>query len=244
MDAMQSKYLPAQIEFVFCNREPGEHEGSDRFMELVARHNVPLICLSSRNFRRSLGRDPDWRAKYDAEVASRLAEFQPDVCVLAGFMHIWGPAMSHRYPFLNVHPAAPNGPKGTWQEVIWQLIAQGATESGVMVHIATEELDAGPVIAYCMFHLRGTEFDGLWAEVKGKSIDDLKAGPGEEQLLFKLIRQHMVLRERPLLIEALKSLAEGHISVREGVVIGAQGLPVAGQDLTAVIESKLQHTRA
>jgi phosphoribosylglycinamide formyltransferase-1 len=45
---------------------------------------------------------------------------------------------------INLHPAAPGGPTGTWQEVIWQLIEGRAVETGVMMHLVTPELDRGP----------------------------------------------------------------------------------------------------
>ncbi|GAH59253.1 unnamed protein product, partial [marine sediment metagenome] len=42
-----------------------------------------------------------------------------------------------RYNMVNLHPAAPGGPTGTWQEVIWQLIENKAEETGVMMHLVT-----------------------------------------------------------------------------------------------------------
>ncbi len=42
--------LPAEIAFVFSNREPGEAEESDRFFELVHGYRLSLITLSSRRF--------------------------------------------------------------------------------------------------------------------------------------------------------------------------------------------------
>ena len=41
--ATHSGYAPAEIAFVFTNREAGEGEGSDRFMALVRNYGIPLI---------------------------------------------------------------------------------------------------------------------------------------------------------------------------------------------------------
>jgi hypothetical protein len=76
--------------------------------------------------------------------------------------------MCLRYNMINLHPAAPGGPAGTWQEVIWQLIRTGAHKTGVMMHLVTPELDRGPVVTYCIFSIRGsTPFDGYWQEIEG-----------------------------------------------------------------------------
>ena len=40
--------------------------------------------------------------------------FKPDLSLLAGYMLIISPEMCRRYPLINLHPAAPDGPKGTW----------------------------------------------------------------------------------------------------------------------------------
>ena len=44
------------------------------------------------------------------------------VLVMAGYMLIVSPAMCRRFAILNLHPALPGGPTGTWQEVIWRLL--------------------------------------------------------------------------------------------------------------------------
>jgi len=78
-----------------------------------------------------------------------VATLPADLCVLAGYMLIVGPEMCTRFNMINLHPAAPGGPTGTWQDVIWQLIKQRARETGVMMHLVTPELDRGPVVSYC-----------------------------------------------------------------------------------------------
>ena len=235
--------LDAKIEFVFCNREPGEAGGSDQFLRMVEGYGLPLITLSSRRYRRDHGGGPfsAHRDPFHQEVMRALAGFSPDVCVLAGYMLITSPEMCRRYPMINLHPASPQGPAGTWQEVIWRLIADRAHESGVTVHVATEVLDAGPVIAYCTYPIRGIEFDPLWDDVEERSTDELRAN-GEVQPLFKLIRTEGMRRERPLLLEALKWLVEGRLWLTGGRVLDAGGEPSEGKCLNEEVESFLHAT--
>ena len=76
------------------------------------------------------------------------------VLVLAGYMLIASPALCRKYAMLNLHPALPGGPKGMWQHVIWELIENEADETGAMIHLATAQLDRGPVVSSFRFSLR------------------------------------------------------------------------------------------
>ena len=220
--------LDARIEFVFSNRERGEAEGSDLFFKLVEGHGLPLITLSSTRYRREHGGGPmdRHRGPFHEEAMRVIAGFDVDLCVLAGYMLITSPEMCRRYPMLNLHPALPGGPVGTLQQVIWALIEQGASESGVMAHVATEVVDEGPVLTYCSFPIRGGAFDPLWQAAEGRSIDELRA-EGEEQPLFKTIRQEGLRRERPLLLETLRALANGRLAVSGGRVLDSSGAPIS-----------------
>ena len=226
-DAIDRGELAAEIAFLFCNREPGEHEGSDGFMEMVRLHGIPVVALSSQGFRRERGaaRFADVREAYDDAAMGLLAGHSADYHIAAGYGLIFGPAMARSRPALNLHPAAPDGPVGTWQQVIWQLIETRATESGAFVHLATDDLDRGPVVTYVTYTVRGAGFDELWAEVEGATVAELQANHGEELALLQAIRRQMVLRERPLLLETLKAVAEGRVRVDRAAVVDAAGNP-------------------
>ena len=127
---------------------------------------------------------------------NRLQDFSPDLCVLAGYMLIVSQEMCRRYNMINLHPAAPGGPTGTWQEVIWQLIDSQAQETGVMMHLVTPELDKGPPVAYCTFPIRGDPFDKYWPEIEGLQVNSSN-GHDAGDSLFKPIRKNGVARECP-----------------------------------------------
>jgi len=224
----------AEIAFAFCNRETGEAKESDLFLKLVESYAVPLVCFSYRNFKanKGVGR----RLDYDREVMKRLEGFHPDLCVLAGYMLIVGEEMCQRYNMINLHPAAPGGPKGTWQEVIWQLIDSKADVTGVMMHLVTPELDMGPPVAYCTFPIRGKPFDKYWQKIEGQPVAEIKQKQGENNRLFKLIRKHGLAREFPLIIAALKAFSQGKVRISpEKQVIDAEGKPIKGYNMTSEI---------
>jgi len=222
--------IEAEIAFVFCNRESGESQETDLFLKLVKSYGIPLVCFSYQKFKASRGLIS--RLDYDREVMKCLQGFHPDLCVLAGYMLIVGKEMCQRYNMINLHPAAPGGPKGTWQEVIWQLIDNKAEETGVMMHLVTPELDEGPPVAYCTFPIRGKAFDKYWREIEGKPVAEIKQRQGENNHLFRLIRKHGLAREFPLIISALKAFSQGKVKIMAGKVVDAKGRPINGYNLT------------
>jgi folate-dependent phosphoribosylglycinamide formyltransferase PurN len=236
--------IQADITFVFCNREPGESKESDLFQKLVESYGLPLVCFSSKEFKTNQPRlSPRWRLSYDREVMKRLESFSPDLCVLAGYMLIVGAEMCRKYHMINLHPAAPGGPKGTWQEVIWQLIDSEAEETGVMMHLVTPELDMGPPVAYCTFPIKGKPFDKYWPEIEGQSMAEVKQSQGESNRLFKLIRRHGLAREFPLIIATLKAFSQGKVRIKEGKVVDAAGKPIKGYNLTDEIDKLVKGVR-
>ncbi|MBM3926323.1 MAG: phosphoglycerate transporter, partial [SAR202 cluster bacterium] len=234
--------LDAKIDFVFSNREEGEAEGSDLFFDLVGRHGLRLLTLSSRRLRREMkGLPPtEMRNRYDRRVMEFIGGYQPDICVLAGYMRIVSPEMCRRYAMVNLHPALPGGPAGEWQGVIWQLIESKANKTGAMIHLVTEELDQGPVLSYFTLPLDTQPFRDAWRQMEGQPVAQLKQRHGEDLPLFKLIRQAEYRREPYLLLETLKSLAGGDVRIKDRQVVDAAGKLVEGVDLTKDIERQLK----
>lgn len=251
-EAIQRGEFEARIEVVFCNREPGEDENSDRFLELVRSYRLPLVCFSYSRYRRERGYPPvrageplpPWRSDYDREVMRLLEPYPFDLGVLAGYMLVASEVMCQRYDLLNLHPAAPGGPKGTWQQVIWQLIEERAERSGVMMHLATPELDAGPSVTYCLYPLRDPAFDKLWQEIEGRSVAEIQAGEGENNRLFQEIRRQGVARELPLLPATVRAFAEGRVRIENKRVLDAAGRPILGYDLSEEIEQAVAAAQA
>ena len=62
---------------------------------------------------------------------------------------------------------------------------------------------------------------------------------GEEQPLFKAIRRLGAMRETPLLIETLRSLADGRVRIQDGRVVDEQGAQIDGICLDDEVERAL-----
>ena len=247
-DSITSGETDAGVAFVFCSREYGETEQTDIFLRMVEDYRIPLVTFSYQKYGAKTGDSsdepagvwPSWRLAYDREVMARLQGFKPDLCVLAGYMLIVGPEMCLKYDMLNLHPAAPGGPAGTWQEVIWKLILTDAKTTGAMMHLVTPELDRGPVVTYCTFPIRGEPFDRHWSKIAGKPAVEIKKEQGEENALFQLIRQHGVVRELPLLTTTIQAFSQRRVKTTpDKQVVDAQGRPLQGYDLTAEINEKV-----
>jgi phosphoribosylglycinamide formyltransferase 1 len=252
LDAINSGHLNARIAVVFSNREPGEDEASDHYQALVQSAGLPLVTLSDRRFRRDHGGEvarkgeslPDWRREYDREVMSLLTPYPFQLGVLAGYKLIFCDEAANAWDLINLHPAEPGGPKGIWQDVIWQLIDERARRAGVMIHLVTPELDEGPPVAYCTYAIQGPAFDHLWKELEVRSVAQIKTTEGEHNPLFAEIRRHGVAREIPLVIETLRSFAEGRLAIRDKRITVPNGMPVPPLDITNEIEQALQSSPA
>ncbi len=244
--AIAASRLDAEFAFVFCNRDSGEDPLTDSFLRLVASNGHTLVTKSSVAYRRAVGGRvsrpgeplPTWRIEYDRTVEATLALHAFDVGVLAGYMLIFEREFVSRHVVLNLHPALPTGPAGTWREVIRHLIRTRAAESGVMLHLAIPEVDAGPVVAYCRYPLDDGGLAPLWREF-GELSAGLDDAAIEATALFAAIRERGVRREAPLLVAALAEFASGRLRARAGSVLDAGGNLAAPADVTAVVEASL-----
>ena len=248
--AIAAGELDAEFACVFCNREPGENETTDGFFDLVRADGNPLVTRSSVMHRRAVGGAlsrtgealPPWRSEFDSLIAEDLRSYPFDVGMLAGYMLIFTGDFVQHHPLLNLHPALPGGPIGTWREVIRELITSQANETGVMLHLAIPEVDEGSVVAYCRYSLRTPEFEPLWAELDGPA-----ATMGREALeataLFQAIREMGMRYESPLLVETLVEFSTGELRIDGPRVVDSSGGERAAADLTDAVETRVRAGR-
>ena len=235
--------LPVELAVVLVNREPGESEATDRLLALVRARGVAVETLSSVRFRKARGGklskpgEPlqPWRAEYDTEVAARLAKHEFGLGVMFGYMLIATEPLYGRFTFINDHPALPDGPIGTWQEVILELMRTGSRESGCMWHLVTGNVDRGPALTLCCYPIFDEGVRPLWLSYIS-ALKAKRAVAAEQTLLFEEIRRRGVTRERPLMVETLRAIAEGHL-----LIPPADGVePV---DLTGSVEAQVSLPR-
>jgi folate-dependent phosphoribosylglycinamide formyltransferase PurN len=246
-DAIESRDLPLQIAYLFCNRARGEHPPADRLMDLATEHDIPVVTLSSFEYRQKVGGAvaktgqplPPWRVDYDEAVLHLLEPYGTGTAVLAGYQLI-APELCRHFNLINLHPAAPGGPVGLWQEVIWQLIESNASTSGITIFLATPELDAGPPISYCTYALRDERDERLWKQAEVDSLARLRGLQGEQSPLFLEIRRRGAIREGPLMLATLGALARGEVRANAGRVIDAFGSPISPIDLSAQVDRRIE----
>ncbi len=246
-DACSSGVIPGEFSYCFVSRGRGESAESDALISRIEECGIPVVLFSARDFQPELRKSnrEQWRNRYHHEVLQKVRAFDAGAVVLAGYMWVVSPEVCGAFPIINLHPAEPDGPAGTWQEVIWELLEKRAGHTGVMMHLVTPELDKGPPVSYCRFSIRGGSWEPLWKEFESElesagSIQALKEKFGESLPLFAEIRRQGVKRELPLIVHTLRALAKGEFSIRDGVLYDASGKKLKGPwDLTAEIEAVL-----
>lgn len=235
LDAIDAGTLNAKIQFVFVNRERGQTDATDQYMDLVESHGIPLISLSSRRFRIERDNRP-WaslRRDFDLNVLDRISGYNPDVGMQAGYM-LFAPLLCEALPMLNQHPALPGGAVGKWQDAVWDCIRSRAVETGSMVHVSTDDLDRGPVVSICRFPIAGKDWESLWHNAVDRPDDAPELARQEEaNPLFNAIREAGLLRERPLVVRTLGEIATGGVSL-DAVRSRQIDHPI---DLTAAVEA-------
>ena len=228
--------LPVRIAVAFINRATGEAEATDRLMHLAERHGVAVETLSSVGFRKERGGKlskpgeglQPWRLEYDVAVAERLAAYDFELGVMFGYMLIATEPLFSRFRFINDHPALPDGPVGTYQEVIAELIRNRATESGCMMNVVTGDVDRGAALSYCCYNINDRTMRAMWDEVEPTQTTAELQGTA----LFREIRERGMRRERPFLVETLRAIASGHLDVP----------PARPLDLTAAVEALIRES--
>ena len=114
-------------------------------LDVARRGSVPALLVDRSDFG---GFGPAFdREAFTRAVTDTLRDGGTDVVVMAGFGTVLGQAVHDAYPgrILNTHPALLPAFPG-WHAVADALAAR-VTETGTTVHIATLEMDAGPVLA-------------------------------------------------------------------------------------------------
>lgn len=102
--------------------------------------NLPTYTVDAKLFLNN-------KTEFEQAILAILAELNPDLICLAGFMRVLSPDFVQAYPnkIINIHPALL--PKYPGLHTHKQVIANGDKEHGATVHWVNEQLDAGPIIA-------------------------------------------------------------------------------------------------
>lgn len=126
---------PIAVELVLVDRACGA-------TAVAERHHVAWECIERDRFDAAFD-----RVAYTERVVKALEAHAVDLVVMAGWGTILAGAIFDRYAghILNTHPALLPAFPG-WHAVD-DALAYGVKVTGCTVHIATEEVDAGPILA-------------------------------------------------------------------------------------------------
>ncbi|HGJ5877478.1 MAG TPA: phosphoribosylglycinamide formyltransferase [Arsenophonus sp.] len=132
IDACQKQNITAKISAIFSDN-PAAY-GLKRAKQAA----IPTVVMSKTDYH-------DNHA-YDASLLAAIAQYQPDLIVLAGYMRILTPLFVSHYlgKIINIHPSLL--PKYPGLDTYRKALANGDKEHGTSVHFVTEKLDTGPII--------------------------------------------------------------------------------------------------
>ena len=144
-------------------------------LERAARAGIPAELVA----RTSFGADFD-RDAYTTEVVDALRRYDISLVAMAGFGTILGQAVHDAFPgsIVNTHPALLPAFKG-WHAVE-DAFAAGVKVTGCTVHLATLEVDEGPILAQEAVPV----LDGDTVETLHERIKDV-----ERRLYPKVLRE-------------------------------------------------------
>src|SRR5262249_52474525 len=113
-----------------------------RATEVAERFGVPAVIVE----RTSFGKDFD-RVDYTHRVVDTLNEYDTEIVPMAGFGTILDKPIFDAFPdrILNTHPSLLPAFPG-WHAVE-DALAAGVKVTGCTIHVATLEVDAGPILA-------------------------------------------------------------------------------------------------
>lgn len=125
---------------------------------LLRAAGIPALVHDIRSFYAARGArrtDLAVRRAYDERTRDLLAPFRPDVLVLSGYLHIVTAPLLAAYPqrILNVHDAdlaqagTDGRPKYRGLHATRDAVRAGESATRCSVHLVTEEVDGGPVLA-------------------------------------------------------------------------------------------------
>lgn len=127
----------AQVQLIVCNKPDAG------VIDIAQQHQIPYIIIDKETF-------------YDNAFTNTLSSYGTDLIVLAGFLWKIPDNIIKAFPnkIVNIHPSLlpQYGGKGMFGKHVHEaVIAGGAQESGITIHMVNEHYDEGAHIvqAHC-----------------------------------------------------------------------------------------------
>ncbi len=186
VNACAVEQWPAQVVAVVGNR--GDASG----LGWARERGIATAVVNHRAFTR--------REAFDGQLAEQVADFTPDVVVLAGFMRILGAAFVQRFEgrVLNIHPSLL--PLFPGLHTHQRALDAGCKVAGATVHFVTAELDHGPIVI--------------------QAVVPVLAGDNEATLAARVLQREHLIYPR-----AVHWFVLGQLHITAGRVVHTEGQP-------------------
>ena len=170
IDCVENKSLNVNIKAIISNKK------NAYAIQRGIKHKIPVIYkpfISSKIDRET----------YDTELYNLIKPINPDLIILAGWMHIFTSYFIKNLKIINLHPALPGKfPGKNAIEMAYENYQKGLIKNtGIMIHYVVPEVDAGEVIVQKNIDI-----------YKNDSLNDL--------------RKRIQLNEKDLLILGIKKI--------------------------------------
>lgn len=133
IDAIDKKMWSIEIKAVISNK--ADAYGLTRAQQV----GIPISVINHKEFAD--------RNSFDRALMQSIDQYQPDLIVLAGFMRILTADFVQHYrgKMINIHPSLLPAYKGL--NTHQRALTDGVQTHGCTVHLVSEDLDAGSIIA-------------------------------------------------------------------------------------------------
>lgn len=181
LEAVREGRLRAEVPVMVCNR------AGAKVLDVAREFGVPAHLIVRRDF--------PTRTAQQRLMLDVLQEAQVDIVALSGFSTIFRPFFLAAFPgrILNIHPSLLPAFGGTMApQPQADALAAGVKLSGCTVHLVTENLDSGPIVAQAAVRVHPDD-----------TVDTLAA---------RILEQ-----EHRIYPEVLQWFAEGRVRVVDGI---------------------------
>ena len=181
LEAVREGRLRAEVPVMVCNR------AGAKVLDVAREFGVPAHLIVRRDF--------PTRTAQQRLMLDVLQEAQVDIVALSGFSTIFRPFFLAAFPgrILNIHPSLLPAFGGTMApQPQADALAAGVKLAGCTVHLVTENLDSGPIVAQAAVRVHPDD-----------TVDTLAA---------RILEQ-----EHRIYPEVLQWFAEGRVRVVDGI---------------------------
>ena len=181
LEAVREGRLRAEVPVMVCNR------AGAKVLDVAREFGVPAHLIVRRDF--------PTRTAQQRLMLDVLQEAQVDIVALSGYSTIFRPFFLAAFPgrILNIHPSLLPAFGGTMApQPQADALAAGVKLSGCTVHLVTEDLDSGPIVAQAAVRVHPDD-----------TVDTLAA---------RILEQ-----EHRIYPEVLQWFAEGRVRVVDGI---------------------------